>query len=52
MIEVFYNHKSDFANSWITGSQRFRDNEEMAQWLRDKVAKYGPVLVTNIEVRK
>lgn len=47
MIEVCYCCKSDF-HSYATGSQRFSDWFEFADWLKQATLK-GPVVITSWE---
>jgi hypothetical protein len=49
-IDVSYNHKSDFGNSWSTGSQRFRTETEFVAWMQKTVAQYGAVLITEYKL--
>jgi len=46
IIEVSYNHKSDFSHAWVSGSQRFTDWYDFADWLKQANLKYGAVLIT------
>lgn len=49
MIEVCYCCKSDFhSTSYATGSQRFSDWFEFADWLKQATLK-GPVVITSWE---
>ena len=48
-IEVHYNHQSDFSTAWVTGSQRFDDWFDFADWLKQRLLKGHPVLITQWE---
>lgn len=48
-LEVHYCHQSAFSTSWATGSQRFNDWYDFADWLKQELLKGHPVLITNWE---
>lgn len=46
MIEVSYNHKSDMSQAWVSGSQRFTDWFDFADWLQQLNLSGKAVLIT------
>lgn len=46
MIEIYYNHTSSLGPGWVSGSKRFKSNDEIVDWIKSFLDVGKEILIT------